>query len=268
MTAAQRRGTSTVKGRARPRAAGTTSQSQKKIRDSGRDVNALDGGVQPPEIERFVEAVYGRLPDGLWGYLWDLQGKRTYGFSRAAAAAKIAARHAARRDVYCALALSTEKPGSRHRITNDEADGLVGLAADIDIAGPGHSGDKTYPPDEDAALALVGKLPLPPTIVVHSGGGLHAWWLFHEPWVFDGDVSISRTPLQAIRQFVGAGVEVRHVKAMDSTRSRSVASFAEALDPASVVAIARTARTSRVRDGVDRIFLFIVCFLPLGRLGV
>jgi beta-glucosidase len=48
-------------------------------------------------------------------------------------------------------------------------------------------------------------------------------------WVFDGDVSISQTPLQAIRQFVGEGVDVRHVKAMDSTRSRSAAAFGEAL---------------------------------------
>jgi beta-glucosidase len=48
-------------------------------------------------------------------------------------------------------------------------------------------------------------------------------------WVFDGDASISQTPLQAIRQFVGEGVDVRHVKAMDNTRSRSAAAFGEAL---------------------------------------
>lgn len=48
-------------------------------------------------------------------------------------------------------------------------------------------------------------------------------------WVFDGDVSISQTPLQAIRQFVGEGVKVHHVRAMDSTRSRSDAAFGEAL---------------------------------------
>lgn len=48
-------------------------------------------------------------------------------------------------------------------------------------------------------------------------------------WIFDGDPSISRTPLQAIRKFVGEGVDVRHVKAMESTRSRSRAAFGEAL---------------------------------------
>jgi beta-glucosidase len=48
-------------------------------------------------------------------------------------------------------------------------------------------------------------------------------------WIFDGDSSISQTPLQAILQFVGEGVDVRHVKAMDHTRSRSKAAFGEAL---------------------------------------
>jgi beta-glucosidase len=48
-------------------------------------------------------------------------------------------------------------------------------------------------------------------------------------WIFDGDQSISQTPLQAIRHFVGEGVDVRHVKAMNSTRSRSRAAFGEAL---------------------------------------
>jgi beta-glucosidase len=48
-------------------------------------------------------------------------------------------------------------------------------------------------------------------------------------WVFDGDSSISQTPLQAIRRFVGEHVDVRHVKAMDHTRSRSTAAFGKAL---------------------------------------
>ncbi len=51
-------------------------------------------------------------------------------------------------------------------------------------------------------------------------------------WTFDGDPAISRTPLQAIRRFAGDGVEVHHVKGMDTTRSRSTAAFDEALEAA------------------------------------
>ena len=48
-------------------------------------------------------------------------------------------------------------------------------------------------------------------------------------WVFDGDESLSRTPLQAIRETVGDGVNVRHVRALDNSRSRSNEHFGEAL---------------------------------------
>lgn len=68
---------------------------------------------------------------------------------------------------------------------------LVGVWADIDIAGPGHKhpddADLPLPVDTDQALDVLADLLLPPTKVLHTGGGLQAWWLFHEPWLFDGD---------------------------------------------------------------------------------
>jgi beta-glucosidase len=51
-------------------------------------------------------------------------------------------------------------------------------------------------------------------------------------WIFDGDAELSQTPLTAIRELVGGNVVVNHVRAMETSRSRSTASFAEALDAA------------------------------------
>jgi len=48
-------------------------------------------------------------------------------------------------------------------------------------------------------------------------------------WIFDGDVSLTVTALQAIREHVGDAAEVRHVRAMETTRSRSTAGFDEAV---------------------------------------
>ena len=39
-------------------------------------------------------------------------------------------------------------------------------------------------------------------------------------WIFDGDVSLSVTPLQAIRELAGADIDVRYVRAMENSRSR------------------------------------------------
>jgi beta-glucosidase len=48
-------------------------------------------------------------------------------------------------------------------------------------------------------------------------------------WVFDGDPSISQTPLQAIREFLGDGTEVTYVRAMETSRSRTTDGFDDAV---------------------------------------
>ncbi|MGH8195219.1 MAG: beta-glucosidase BglX [Woeseiaceae bacterium] len=47
-------------------------------------------------------------------------------------------------------------------------------------------------------------------------------------WVFDGDPEISQTPLSAIREFVAHDVDIRYVRAMETSRSRTSTAFAEA----------------------------------------
>ena len=51
-------------------------------------------------------------------------------------------------------------------------------------------------------------------------------------WIFDGDPGLSRTPLQAIRSFVGDRAEINHVRALETSRSRDTGGFGEALEAA------------------------------------
>lgn len=51
-------------------------------------------------------------------------------------------------------------------------------------------------------------------------------------WIFDGDRSLSVTPLQAIRKELGEQVEISYARGTDSTRSRTTEGFAEALEVA------------------------------------
>ena len=48
-------------------------------------------------------------------------------------------------------------------------------------------------------------------------------------WIFDGDVGLSVTPLQAIGSLVGDDLEVRYVRAMEHSRSRASDAFNEAV---------------------------------------
>jgi beta-glucosidase len=48
-------------------------------------------------------------------------------------------------------------------------------------------------------------------------------------WIFDGDVELSVTPLQAVQSLVGDQVEVSFVRAMENSRSRANAAFDDAV---------------------------------------
>jgi beta-glucosidase len=48
-------------------------------------------------------------------------------------------------------------------------------------------------------------------------------------WIFDGDPGLSVTGLQGLRGLLGGDVEIRHVRALETTRSRSTEGFDEAV---------------------------------------
>lgn len=116
--------------------------------------------------------------------VWDGATKRTYWYNNnPAGAAKMACALAKEgHDVYSTVCLLKEQL-AKGRGTIDDVASLPGVFTDIDIAGPGHNTKSVYPPDLDAALAVVRSFPLTPTMIVFSGGGLQVYWLFHEPLV-------------------------------------------------------------------------------------
>jgi hypothetical protein len=77
---------------------------------------------------------------------------------------------------------------------------------DVDIQGPAHS-SLNLPTTTEEALGLVNRFPLRPSIIVMSGHGLQAYWLFREFWRLESDEdrniarAISDGLQQAIRSY-------------------------------------------------------------------
>jgi len=91
------------------------------------------------------------------------------------------------------LSMGFARPGTPHHTPEGgtrragvaDVDAILGVWVDIDVAGPGHVGGKRLPETREQALAIARSAGLEPTLIVDSGGGLHAYYLFAEPWVLD-----------------------------------------------------------------------------------
>lgn len=68
---------------------------------------------------------------------------------------------------------------------------IGGIWLDVDVEGPGHKA-LNLPRTIGAAQELLKALPLRPTWTVATGGGLHAYWVFKEPWIFEDESERAR----------------------------------------------------------------------------
>ncbi len=90
--------------------------------------------------------------------------------------------------IYLRTTTLRNAPGEGRGGDNDSLT-LPGLAADLDIAGPGHAAGMMLPPGEEAARSIVYESGLlDPSVWIHSGGGLYAWWLLDEPHQIGDDL--------------------------------------------------------------------------------
>lgn len=90
-------------------------------------------------------------------------------------------------DVYISCATFKDAPTLKNRGSYSDTVSISGFWADIDIDGPGHKPDpnkKPLPKTVEEALSIFDNMPKP-SYIIHSGGGLQAWWLFKEPWVYN-----------------------------------------------------------------------------------
>ena len=118
-------------------------------------------------------------------------------------------------DVYTSVSLpmpDAETPPGR-RVKSAEAGAIAGLWADVDYTDEAHT-KPGLPAEADALRVLLQDVETP-TILVRSGHGYQAWWLFETPWVFADDGE--REEAQRLVQWWQASVAQALDATMDST---------------------------------------------------
>jgi putative DNA primase/helicase len=140
----------------------------------------------------FLRWLYGDDAPG-WLTIWTLPDKTTAWFpiERLDEASRYATDRAPTHDVYFGVGLRQRKL-DKGRGTADDVLAIPGLWIDIDIKHPAHH-KLTLPETIEDVLDLLRKaIPLPATILVDSGYGVHAYWLFRELWRLDDDAERAR----------------------------------------------------------------------------
>ena len=100
--------------------------------------------------------------------------------SRLADAEKWAKAQATAANVWHGVCLRKQKPAKNKRGEAKDVIAVPGLWLDLDVRGPGHA-EKNLPASFEEALDFLTSLPLKPTLIVFTGGGLQPYWLFPEP---------------------------------------------------------------------------------------
>jgi len=135
--------------------------------------------------QQFLQALWQYKPEESYFLIWSKRrdSKQSHWCQTVAQAA--AAVEAGRQaDLYVGCALSMMARSAEQRVGNEDAAGIPGVWVDIDIRSEVHQA-KALPATAELALQIIPH-DIQPTVLVRSGNGLHAWWLFREPWIFEG----------------------------------------------------------------------------------
>lgn len=86
------------------------------------------------------------------------------------------------KDMFFGLNLQQSDPGQEKKGGAEGVGAIMGLWADIETASPWHKDMVATPKD---VVPFLQSLKYPPGAIVSSGGGIHAYWRFREPWVLE-----------------------------------------------------------------------------------
>ena len=123
---------------------------------------------------------------GLWSYIWTLKDKLSYWFpldNEGIQDAKgYVERHKDETDIYIAVSFFDSQGDMTKRGKASDSAGIYGLWLDIDVQCMMRS-RIDLPRTTADAIKILEDGPKP-SLVINSGYGLQAWWLFDEPFVF------------------------------------------------------------------------------------
>lgn len=137
------------------------------------------------ELEQFLTALFPEIGER-WLLIWGAPSKKSAWVQDITpdvlgSIDKVAARE----NVYVGCGLRGANLGATDRGKKADVVAIPGVWLDVDY-GSEHK-KPNLPATEDEAMQLLREMGPAPSIIIHSGRGLQAWWLFNELWAFESD---------------------------------------------------------------------------------
>jgi hypothetical protein len=143
------------------------------------------------DLSKFLSALWPVIPEGHWVLFWGLPSKRSEWVQAFTDDTLLMLeRWAEQENVYIGCATRGANLGPTLRGASRDCLAIPGVWLDVDY-GTEHR-KPNLPPTEQDARELVYSMGLPPTLIIHTGQGLHAWWLFREPFLIETDEDRAR----------------------------------------------------------------------------
>jgi hypothetical protein len=139
--------------------------------------------------QSFLELLCGDKPKDSYILIWSLQDKCSHWCRSSAEAAQIV-ETCNNMDIYVGVGLSSENSGPQRRCPAEKIAAITGLWMDFDLLSDAHP-KKALPSTLTDALTVIPQQ-MPPTIIVNTGNGAHAWWVLKEPFIFENDAERDR----------------------------------------------------------------------------
>ncbi|KLU63775.1 hypothetical protein DEAC_c43040 [Desulfosporosinus acididurans] len=145
----------------------------------------IPSGDAVSEILKFLQAIYGETEG--YTYIWLLKKKKTLWrpLSNLRDMAESAVRFGHSQDIYFPVCPQVKALTENERGTLVSVHSMTCFYCDFDCQGGNHK-QKNLPTFEEVWEWLM-SLPYPPSIILFTGGGIHCYWLFDKPWIFESN---------------------------------------------------------------------------------
>lgn len=148
----------------------------------------------------FFKELYEEKPsDGLI-LLWQKENKTSYWAKDYKHAEEIVSKN--NKDIYYGIGISPKDFGKNKRCLANDIIGMPCFGVDIDVYNETIHPNKMYPDSIEKAKNLVYGNGFDPTIVIDSGWGIQALWLFKEFWNFKDDAERKSAMVLSKRLFL------------------------------------------------------------------